>query len=609
MTNRLFYGDNLDVLREHIASESVDLVYLDPPFNSNANYNILFKSPAGVGADSQIEAFEDTWHWNEKAEAAFHDVMTSGNTDVAELLRAMRGFLKENDMMAYLAMMAVRLLELHRVLKPTGSLYLHCDPTASHYLKLLLDGVFGPRCFRNDIIWKRRYGSFSTVHESKKWGACTDNIFFYTKSDLAAFRPQYSFSDPSYNSYVEKTFKHVDEQGRRYRIADLANPAPRPNLMYEYKGYKPPANGWAISREKMEKWEEEGRLHFPKSPDGRIQRRRFFEELKGKPVQSLWDDVEMISSQAQERLGYPTQKPLALLERIINASSNEGDVVLDPFCGCGTAVDAAQKLGRRWIGIDVTHLSIGLIERRLVDRYGPNALAKAPGKNPPRSGEGDRREAAVEGALPTSDVAGAEPPPSSTFAKATADATSPFQGGLAYEVIGTPNDTDSALKLAADEPHQFQYWITQAIGGQPFQGGRKGMDRGIDGYIYYSSTTGTDTKAGPKQRTDAAIISVKAGQRVGVAMVRDLKGVMEREKADIGIFICVISPTREMEREAASAGLYTDEGTGRTYPRLQIYTLAEYFNGLRPKVPLLDRQAGFKRAAPRGDADKQGSLL
>ena len=250
-------------------------------------------------------------------------------------------------------------------------------------------------------------------------------------------------------------------------------------------------------------------------------------------------------------MGYPTQKPLALLERIINASSNEGDVVLDPFCGCGTAVDAAQKLGRQWIGIDVTHLSIGLIERRMKDRYGD---------------------------------------------------------ALQYEVIGTPNDTDSALKLAADEPHQFQYWITQAIGGQPFQGGRKGMDRGIDGYIYFTKTNPTD-QGSVKTSTEAAIISVKAGQRVGVAMVRDLKGVMEREKADIGIFVCVIQPTREMEREAAAAGVFTDPGTGQNYPRLQIYTLAEYFRGLMPKVPMLDRQAGFKKAAREDSGGKQGRLL
>lgn len=272
------------------------------------------------------------------------------------------------------------------------------------------------------------------------------------------------------------------------------------------------------------------------------------DESLGERLQSLWDDVPPISSQAQERLGYPTQKPLALLERIINASSNEGDVVLDPFCGCGTAVDAAQKLGRQWIGIDVTHLSIGLIERRMKDRYGED---------------------------------------------------------LAYEVIGTPNDLDSALKLAADEPHQFQYWITQAVDGQPYQGGRKGADRGIDGYLYF---TGPSDEKGMR-KTEAAIISVKAGRNVGVAMVRDLKGVVEREKAPIGIFICAVMPTRDMEREAAAAGVY-EGADGRTYPRLQIFTLAEYFQGLRPKVPLLDRQAGYKKAG-RADASagRQGSLL
>lgn len=549
MTNRLYYGDNLDVLRGSVADDSIDLVYLDPPFNSNANYNILFKSPAGKAADSQIEAFEDTWHWNDKAEGAFHDVMTSGNTDVAELLRAMRGFLKENDMMAYLAMMAVRLIELHRVLKPTGSLYLHCDPTASHYLKLLLDGVFGATNYRNDITWKRRVGMSSAVHSSNRFGTITDTIFFYAKSDAADFTPQYNLLDPDYQAYIEERFTSVDENGRRFQATSLVNPSPRPNLHYEYKGYAPPPNGWMISREKMEQWDKEGKIYFPKSPDGRLRRKSYADELRGMPVQNLWTDIPEINSRAQERLGYPTQKPLALLERIINASSNEGDIVLDPFCGCGTAVDAAQKLGRRWIGIDVTHLSIGLIERRMQDRYGD---------------------------------------------------------ALDYEVIGTPNDTDSALKLAAEEPHQFQYWITQAIGGQPYQGGRKGADRGIDGYIYYTRTD----EAHGKSSTEAAIISVKAGQRVGVAMVRDLKGVMEREKADIGIFVCVIQPTREMEREAAAAGVYVDPGTGQQYPRLQIYTLAEYFAGLRPKVPMLNRQMGYKKAGRADPTEgRQGSLL
>lgn len=547
MTNRLYYGDNLDVLRGSIASESIDLVYLDPPFNSNANYNILFKSPAGKAADSQIEAFEDTWHWNDKAEGAFHDVMTSGNTDVAELLRAMRGFLKENDMMAYLAMMAVRLIELHRVLKPTGSLYLHCDPTASHYLKLLLDGVFGAVNFKTEIIWKR---TFAHGNVGKSYGDVTDTIFFYVKSD------GYIWNQPFKQvtgAKLDKKYPNTDADGRRWQSVTLRNPGIRPNLHYPYTAtngltYQPHPNGWSCNLERMQKYDREGRLHYPTRPNGALRLKMFEDESLGERMQSLWDDIPPISSQAQERLGYPTQKPLALLERIIAASSNGGDVVLDPFCGCGTAVDAAQKLGRQWIGIDVTHLSIGLIERRMKDRYGED---------------------------------------------------------LPYEVIGTPNDTDSALRLANEEPHQFQYWITQAIGGQPFQGGRKGMDRGIDGYIYFTKTGDTLGKSS----TEAAIISVKAGQRVGVAMVRDLKGVMEREKADIGIFVCVIQPTREMEREAAAAGVYTDPGTQISYPRLQIYTLAEYFAGLRPKVPMLDRQAGYKKAG-RADANegRQGAL-
>ena len=472
--------------------------------------------------------------------------MTSGNTDVAELLRAMRGFLKENDMMAYLAMMAVRLIELHRVLKPTGSLYLHCDPTASHYLKLLLDGVFGAPNFRNEIIWKRKAGRGETNNEAVRFGVSHDVIYFYAKSKSAVFLRQ---SRANNQAYIDSKFTHFDENGRRYRLDNLTSPSFRANLRYEYKGYQPPEKGWAVSREKMERMDSESRVHFPADKTKRLQRKRFYDELQGETVDSLWDDIPPINSQAQERLGYPTQKPLALLERIIAASSNEGDIVLDPFCGCGTAVDAAQKLGRQWIGIDVTHLSIGLIERRMKDRYGED---------------------------------------------------------LPYEVIGTPNDTDSALRLANEEPHQFQYWITQAIGGQPFQGGRKGMDRGIDGYIYFTKTGDTLGKSS----TEAAIISVKAGQRVGVAMVRDLKGVMEREKADIGIFVCVIAPTREMEREAAAAGVYTDPGTRRIYPRLQIYTLAEYFAGLRPKVPMLDRQMGYKKAG-RADATagRQGSLL
>jgi DNA modification methylase len=568
MTNTLFYGDNLQVLRDHVASESVDLVYLDPPFNSNANYNILFKSPKGASADSQIEAFEDTWHYGDEARDASHAVMTSGNTDVANLLEAMRRFLGENDMMAYLTMMAVRLLELHRVLKPTGSLYLHCDPTASHYLKLLLDGVFGPGGYRSEISWKRSSAHNDAKQGRKQYGNVRDVIFFYSKSSEWTWHPQYTTYD---QAYTDSAYRHMDEDGRRYRRGDLTAAKPGGDVSYgwpvkrrgeepwqadldeehrqplagwEYRQV-PPYKGryWAFSKANMIEFAREGRLVYASS--GMPEYKRYLDEQRGVSLQNAWHDIAPASG--KEYLGYPTQKPLALLERIIAASSNEGDVVLDPFCGCGTAIHAAEKLKRRWIGIDITHLAIGLIERRLKEAF----------------------------------------------------------PGIAYEVIGEPKDLASAERLAADEPHQFQYWITQKIGGQPYQGGRKGADRGIDGYIYYSRTAERDTGS-VKHTTEAAIISVKAGRNVGVAMVRDLKGVMEREKAEMGIFVCVVNPSREMEREAAAAGVYVDPGTGSTFPRLQIFTLAELFQGRQPKVPLLDRQAGFKRAKREQTAAQHG---
>ncbi len=423
----LFFGDNLYILRDEIKNESVDLVYLDPPFNSKRDYNLLFKTPKGHDSEAQITAFDDTWHWGEQAEREFAELLHQENTDVSEMIQSLRRFLKESDVMAYLVMMTNRLLELHRVLKPTGSLYLHCDSTASHYLKIVLDAVFSAENFRNEIIWKRKTGRGETTHKSNRFGNSTDTILFYAKSDKSIFNSQFNFEAEGYDEYIEKFYKHVDDQGRRYRIADLSSPSPRPNLTYEYKGYKPPRNGWAISREKMEQWDKEGRLFYPKDPNGRIQRKRFFDELKGKPVQNLWDDIEMISSQSAERLGYPTQKPLALLERIINASSNESDVVLDPFCGCGTAVHAAQTLKREWIGIDITHLAISLIEKRMKDAF-PN---------------------------------------------------------VAFEVLGTPKDLGGARNLAERDKYQFQWWVCSLVNAQPFQGKKKGSDGGIDGLIFF----------------------------------------------------------------------------------------------------------------------------
>lgn len=544
MTNRLYYGDNLQVLREHIKDELVDLVYLDPPFNSNASYNLLFKAPTGEKSEAQIEVFEDTWHWNEHAEAAFDDVIRSGNSHAAEMLRSMRSFLGDNDMMAYLAMMAVRLLELHRVLKNTGSLYLHCDPTASHYLKILLDAVFGATSYQNEIVWKR-----TTTHsDSKTWSRVADVILFYTKSKSFCWNTP---REPHSDEYLESKYRHDDGDGKVYRLDNMTSPNPRPNMMYEWKGFPFPAKGWRYSKDTMARLDSEGRIWYPTDKSGkpditkRPQLKRYLEEMDGGVMGTVWTDISPINSQAQERLGYPTQKPVALLERILSASSNEGDVVLDPFCGCGTTVHAAEKLNREWIGIDVTHLSISLIEKRLRDAF-------------PR---------------------------------------------VEFDVIGTPKDLQAAQDLAYRDKYQFQWWAVSLVNAVPFGGKKKGSDKGIDGYIYFKPDGKT---------TERAIISVKGGEKVSSPMIRDLKGVMEREKAPIGIFISLAEPTRDMISEAASAGIFEQTGdqvfsrSAEKFPRIQILTIADLFEGKLPKIPY-SYSEGFKKA-PREER-KQDRLL
>jgi site-specific DNA-methyltransferase (adenine-specific) len=424
--NQLYYGDNLQVLREHIADESVDLIYLDPPFNSKRDYNLLFKAPSGHDSEAQIEAFEDTWHWNQQAEREFDELLHQPNTDVAEMMKALRGFLGENDMMAYLTMMANRLLQLHRVLKATGSLYLHCDPTASHYLKIVLDGVFGNENFESEIIWKR-YGSHN---DAKTYGAVHDTILFYPKSRNFTFNKQH---EEHSDEYVEERFRFSDSDGRKWAEQNLSSPNPRPNLTYPFIAkngitYQPPKNGWKCTPERMQQLDDENRLHYPAKEDGRLRLKSYLDELPGQPIQDVWVDLSSIGGSSPERLGYPTQKPLILLERIIASSSNESDVVLDPFCGCGTAVHAAQKLKRKWIGIDITHLAISLIEKRLKDA---------------------------------------------------------FKTGLEFEIHGTPKDLDAARDLANRDKYQFQWWAVSLVDAQPFQGKKKGADTGIDGLKFF----------------------------------------------------------------------------------------------------------------------------
>ena len=359
MPNSLYYGDNLQVLRDHIPDESVDLVYLDPPFNSNASYNVLFREQSGEESPAQIKAFTDTWEWTLETERTFEqDIITNPDTPpaVKEMIEAFRRFIGQNAMMAYLVMMTPRLVELRRVLKPTGSLYLHCDPTASHYLKIVLDTIFGAKSLRSEIIWRR---TNSKGLAFKGFPNNSDTLLYYSKGDAFVWNRPFIAHDPE---YVERFYRHVEpETGRRYRLSDLTNPNKnRPNLTYEWNGH---TRVWRWTRDRMQKADDDGLIHY--SSTGLASQKRYLDDMQGKPVDTIWEDIAPIQAQSPERLGYPTQKPEALLERIIQASSNEGDVVLDPFCECGTAVAAAQKLNRQWLGIDITHLAVALMKSRL----------------------------------------------------------------------------------------------------------------------------------------------------------------------------------------------------------------------------------------------------
>jgi len=450
-TNVLYYGDNLEILRKYIPDNSIDLVYLDPPFNSKKDYNILFKENGGVESEAQIKAFTDTWHWTQAAQNTYHDIVTNGPLKVGRLIGALHDAIGQNDVMAYLVMMTTRLIELHRVLKPTGSLYLHCDPTASHYLKLVLDQIFGPANFRNEIVWQR-YGSHN---DPKRFGRVTDYIIFYSKTQSYSFNPirtQYS------EKHLSTRFKYSDPDGRKFWPNTCLAPGGR-GPRYEWKGH---IANWRFTREKMEDLDAKGEIYYSKT--GFPYRKNYLDSLPGQLIQNIWTDITMTRSGA-ERLGYETQKPLALLERIIKASSNEGDIVLDPFCGCGTAVVAAQKLNRRWIGIDITHLAIALMRNRLKDSFGIDA-----------------------------------------------------------EVVGEPVDLASARALARQDRYQFQWWALSLIRARPLGEKKKGADKGIDGVIHFID----DTSGKPKRavvQVKSGHVGVNAVRELKAVAAHDALGI------------------------------------------------------------------------------------
>ncbi len=468
MKNTLYYGDNLDILRNNIPSESIDLIYLDPPFNSKADYNILYKEPTGEPSDAQITAFEDTWHWTEETERTFKEIVDTAPPNVVDMMTAFRKFIRRNDMMAYLTMMCIRLLELKRVLKSTGTIYLHCDPTASHYLKIVMDTIFGAKNFRNEIVWCYSGGGIPKNDFPRKH----DIILRYTKSD------EY-FYNPIYRPYTRGTIERGRTPCKGNRALNpLGTPLPDwwfSNLECDHCGKKLSANL--------------KRIASPTDP---------------------------------ENLGYPTQKPEELLERIISTSTpNDSDkIILDPFCGCGTTITAAQKLNRKWIGIDITHLAINLIKWRL-----KNMFNLEPKKD--------------------------------------------------YNIIGEPEDLAGAKELASQNRYQFQWWALSLINARPYGNKKKGADTGIDGLIYFYVD---------RDKVGKAIVQVKSGN-VSVKDIRDLCHVIDREKAEIGIFITLKKPTRVMVKEAIKKGFYKSESFNKDFPKIQIYTIEELLQGKMPQIP------------------------
>ena len=562
--NKLFYGDNLDVLRRKVESESVDLCYIDPPFNSKRNYFQIYNNQGGEDR-AQAQAFVDTWEWGEEAIegiAWITDIAQLQNgkltEQTVELIKGLEKVLKQGSLLAYLVHMTLRIVEIHRVLKPTGSFYLHCDPTASHYLKLVLDAVFCGQGgdFRNEIIWKRSHAHSDGKQGSAHFGRLTDTIFLYTKSAATIWNEQYTVYD---KSYVDRDYRRVDETGRRFRLDNIQGPggAAKGNPFYEVMGVE---RHWRYSKVRMERLIAEGRI-IQTQPGAVPQYKRYLDEMPVVPLQNLWADIPVINNRSKEMLGYPTQKPEALLERIIKASSNEGDVVLDAYCGCGTTVAVAQRLNRQWIGIDITYQSIALILKRLQDRYPDDWPA--------------------------------------------------IEANILLD--GVPRDLDSAMALANRNDDktrkEFEKWaILTYSRNQARINEKKGADGGIDGIAYFMND-----EPGFGQRSNGkAIFQVKSrpGNRGDLAT---LNSDRQREKAEFGFLICTNLPTKPMRDEIAAAGKYKHPSLNREDDRLQVVTVAELFPGPDRPPKRLDlpmaRADAVKSAAEIGDADKQETLL
>ena len=530
--NRLWYGDNLTIM-QGMGKHSVDLIYLDPPFNSKQNYNLLYKTMTGKPVPEQVEAFCDTWEMDAQKEAIARSMpvlMREHGVDdyYVDFWRLWMQALRTSQphLLAYLIFMVQRMLHMKSILRPTGSIYLHCDPTASHYIKVMMDGIFGHEHFQNEIIWQR-----TNAHgRAKKWGPVHDVILFYSASDKFTWNRVFQDYDPS---YIQSHYKSKDDHGA-YQLVTLDGPGVRGGSSgLPWKTVSPGLKGrhWELPPDRaLPKWfrhpagyadmdvqqrldvlEEAGIVVWPHR--GAFPRyKRYLDVAEGNSIQDVITDIPAINSQSGDRLGYPTQKPIPLLDRIIKASTNKGDVVLDPFCGCGTTIYSAIKNERKWIGIDIAILSIKLVRENLVgERY-----------------------RLVE--------------------------------GHDYTVDGIPTSVDGAQELFNKDPSTFQNWFVERVGGFPMQ--RKSADRGIDGRIYF------ETRSGLREM----MIQVKGGKHVRPTDVRDLRGVLEREdSAELAGFLSITPPTKAMLSEASEAGTYEYQGV--QYPRIQFLTTEDVLVG------------------------------
>lgn len=561
--NHLLYGDCLEML-DWVPDGSVDLIYLDPPFKSDTDYNMLFGSETGEDT-AQVKAFADTWYWKPDHKAVYTRLQLRGGA-IGHMVESMHFMLGECGMLAYLLFMTERLIELQRVLKPTGSLYLHCDTTASHYLKLVLDAVFGIRMFRNEIVWKR-----ATSHnDAKRFGRISDRILFYTKTDKFIWNGD-AVRTPRTERELRSAFPSRDRRGY-FRKADLTGPShgqTSGESLKPWKGYDIASRGrvWSAPKrgsyadyidrhiipgyhqiegihDRLDKLDEHDMIVHPETG--------FWPSLKkyeasdlGNPIQDIILDpigFTNYSVSNSEYLGYPTQKPLGLLEKLIRVSSNEGDVVLDPFCGCGTAVDAAEALGRRWIGMDVSVLAINVIRARLEDMHGGNVMT---------------------------DV----------------------------EVTGIPTSPEAARMLFLRDPFEFERWAVDLVGAEPNK--KQVGDSGSDGELAFPSND--------KKRAQRGVVSIKGGANINPSMVRDLRGTVEAMHAAMGVLVLMKPPTRGMITEAAKAGLWTDNFTDRSWPKLQIITVAELLDGKQLVMPTA--HPPYTKAKYSHSDSRQGELL